>query len=158
MSDGSLSQSEIDALLSGTTDLLGDGGDVGGGGDDPFAALMGGLDGGSTTPSAPTTRTSVKSSKDSMAPVDPNNLELLLDVNMKLTVELGRTKMSIKEILHIGEGAVIELDKLHGEPVDILVNDKVIARGEIIVVNEDFGIRVVEILASKEMWPGFMKK
>lgn len=157
MSDGSLSQSEIDALLSGTTDLLGDGGDAGGGGDDPFAALMGGLDGGGSAPSAPSTRT-IKSSKDSMAPVDPNNLELLLDVNMKLTVELGRTKMSIKEILHIGEGAVIELDKLHGEPVDILVNDKVIARGEIVVVNEDFGIRVTEILASKEMWPGFMKK
>lgn len=156
MGEGSLSQDEIDALLSGTDDLLG-GDDSGGGGDDlDLGAMFGGGGGGESTP-APTT-TKSKRGKDVMSPIDPNNLELLLNVDMKLTVELGRTKMSIKDILNIGEGAVIELDKLHGEPVDILVNDKVIARGEVVVVNEDFGIRVTEILDAKENWPGFIQK
>ena len=74
------------------------------------------------------------------------NINLLMDVNMELTVELGRTKKSIKEILGMGEGTVIELDKLAGEPVDILVNGKLIARGEVVVIDENFGIRVTEII------------
>jgi len=74
------------------------------------------------------------------------NINLLMDVNMELTVELGRTKKSIKEILGMGEGTVIELDKLAGEPVDILVNGKLIARGEVVVIDENFGVRVTEII------------
>ncbi len=159
MSDGSLSQDEIDALLSGTGDVTASGDDSGGGdlGDFDLGALLGGDDsgGGGATP-APSKKS--KKRKDAMAPIDPNNLELLLNVEMKLSVELGRTKMSIKNILDIGEGKVIELDKLHGDPVDILVNDKVIARGEVVVVNEDFGIKVTEFLEPKENWPGFINR
>ena len=65
---------------------------------------------------------------------------------MELTVELGRTKRSIRDILSMGEGTVIELDKLAGEPVDILVNSKLVARGEVVVIDESFGVRVTEII------------
>jgi flagellar motor switch protein FliN/FliY len=75
------------------------------------------------------------------------NINLLMDVTMELTVELGRTKKSIKDILGMGEGTVIELDKLAGEPVDILVNGKLIARGEVVVIDENFGVRVTEIIS-----------
>ena len=69
---------------------------------------------------------------------------------MQMTVELGRTKQSIKEILGIGEGTIIELDKLAGEPVDILVNHKPIAKGEVVVIDENFGVRVTEIISPAE--------
>jgi len=82
--------------------------------------------------------------------ISGTNINLLMDVNMELTVELGRTKKPIKEILGMGEGTVIELDKLAGEPVDILVNGRLIARGEVVVIDESFGVRVTEILDPKD--------
>jgi flagellar motor switch protein FliN/FliY len=69
---------------------------------------------------------------------------------MEMTVELGRTKKLIKEILSMGEGTIIELDKLAGEPVDILVNHKLIAKGEVVVIDENFGVRVTEIVSPQE--------
>ena len=75
------------------------------------------------------------------------NMNLLMDVQMTLTVELGRTKMYIKEILGLGEGSIIELDKLAGEPVDLLVNGKLIAKGEVVVIDENFGVRVTDIVS-----------
>ncbi|MBN2618873.1 MAG: flagellar motor switch protein FliN [Spirochaetales bacterium] len=80
--------------------------------------------------------------------VDSRNIGLLMDVSMELTVELGRTKWQIKDILGIGEGTIIELDKLAGEPVDILVNKNLIARGEVVVIDENFGVRVTEIVSA----------
>ena len=79
-----------------------------------------------------------------------SNIKLLMDVNMELTVELGRTKKSIKDILGMGEGTVIELDKLAGEPVDVLVNGQLIAKGEVVVIDENFGVRVTEIVDPME--------
>jgi flagellar motor switch protein FliN/FliY len=79
-------------------------------------------------------------------PLQPN-MNLLMDVQMTLTVELGRTKMYIKEILGLGEGSIIELDKLAGEPVDLLVNSKLIAKGEVVVIDENFGVRVTDIVS-----------
>lgn len=79
-----------------------------------------------------------------------NNLELLMDVPLQVTVELGRTQKMVKEVLALGPGSVLELDKLAGEPVDILVNEKPIAKGEVVVIDENFGIRVTEILAPKD--------
>jgi flagellar motor switch protein FliN/FliY len=78
------------------------------------------------------------------------NIGLLMDVLMEMTVELGRTKKPIKEILSMGEGTIIELDKLAGEPVDILVNHKLIAKGEVVVIDENFGVRVTEIISPLE--------
>jgi flagellar motor switch protein FliN/FliY len=79
------------------------------------------------------------------------NIEILLDVSMQVTVELGRTKMRIREILGLGDGSIIELQKLAGEPVDILVNGKLIAKGEVVVIDEYFGVRITEIISPSEM-------
>ncbi|MDR3342487.1 MAG: flagellar motor switch protein FliN [Treponema sp.] len=81
---------------------------------------------------------------------EQGNIGLIMDVYMEMTVELGRTKKLIKEILGMGEGTIIELDKLAGEPVDILVNHKLIAKGEVVVIDENFGVRVTEIVSSME--------
>ncbi len=77
---------------------------------------------------------------------EQGNIGLIMDVFMEMTVELGRTRKTIKDILGLGEGTIIELDKLAGEPVDILVNHKPIAKGEVVVIDENFGVRVTEIL------------
>lgn len=77
----------------------------------------------------------------------PENLELLMDIPLQVTVELGRTKRTVQEILELAPGSVVELDKLAGEPVDILVNNKLIAKGEVVVIEENFGVRVTEILS-----------
>ena len=81
---------------------------------------------------------------------EQGNIGLIMDVFMEMTVELGRTKKTIKDILGMGEGTIIELDKLAGEPVDILVNHKQIAKGEVVVIDENFGVRVTEILSPME--------
>ena len=81
---------------------------------------------------------------------EQGNINLIMDVFMEMTVELGRTKKTIKDILGLGEGTIIELDKLAGEPVDILVNHKPIAKGEVVVIDENFGVRVTEILPALE--------
>ncbi len=81
---------------------------------------------------------------------EQGNIGLIMDVHMEMTVELGRTKKMIKEILGMGEGHIIELDKLAGEPVDILVNHKPIAKGEVVVIEENFGVRITEILSPAE--------
>lgn len=70
-----------------------------------------------------------------------------MDIPLKVTVELGRTKKQIKDILDLSPGSILELDKLAGEPVDILVNNKLIAKGEVVVIDENFGVRVTDILS-----------
>jgi len=89
-----------------------------------------------------------------MGTTEQGNIGLIMDVYMEMTVELGRTKKQIKEILGMGEGTIIELDKLAGEPVDILVNHKPIAKGEVVVIDENFGVRVTEILSPIERVTG----
>jgi flagellar motor switch protein FliN/FliY len=76
-----------------------------------------------------------------------NTLDLLLDVQLELSVELGRATMPVRDVLHLGPGSVVELNKLGGEPVDILVNGRPIARGEVVVVDENFGVRITEIIS-----------
>ncbi|WP_041177182.1 flagellar motor switch protein FliN [Brachyspira intermedia] len=80
--------------------------------------------------------------------IPTNNIGLLMDVTINVTVELGRARLSIKEILSLGEGSIIELQKLAGEPVDLLVNGKLIAKGEVVVIDECFGVRVTDIVDS----------
>ncbi|WP_214776854.1 flagellar motor switch phosphatase FliY [Exiguobacterium sp. s22] len=82
--------------------------------------------------------------------VAPANLGLLYDVPLNVTVELGRTKKSVREVLELSQGSIIELDKLAGEPVDIYVNQQRIARGEVVVIEENFGVRVTEIIQPHE--------
>ncbi|MBD8004028.1 flagellar motor switch phosphatase FliY [Bacillus norwichensis] len=80
---------------------------------------------------------------------DTKNLDVLLDIPLQVTVELGRTHKSVKDILEMGSGSIIELDKLAGEPVDILINNRLIAKGEVVVIDESFGVRVTDILSRK---------
>ncbi len=85
--------------------------------------------------------------------LDPHkdrNLQMILDIPLRVTVELGRTKMPVNELLNLGQGSVIELNKLAGEPMEVFVNDKLIARGEAVVVNEKFGVRLTDIISTKE--------
>ena len=81
----------------------------------------------------------------------PRNLNMLFDIPLQVTVELGRTSKLVREILELGPGSIIELDKLAGEPVDIFVNQRLVARGEVVVIDENFGVRVTEIGSKNEL-------
>ena len=80
----------------------------------------------------------------------PSNINMLLDIQLQVAIELGRTEMSIKRILELGPGSIIELDRMAGEPVDLLVNGKIVAKGEVVVVDENFGIRIVSLVSPEE--------
>ena len=80
----------------------------------------------------------------------PRDLEFLLDIPLLVSVELGRTKMMINDLLQLGQGSVVELEKLAGEPMEIFVNGRLIARGEVVVVNEKFGVRLTDIVSPAE--------
>jgi flagellar motor switch protein FliN/FliY len=84
----------------------------------------------------------------------PRNFDLLLDVPLEITVEIGRTKVAIRELLQLGAGSVVELAKLAGEPLDVLVNGKAIARGEAVMVNDKFGVRLTDIISPSERIAG----
>ncbi|HZX47795.1 MAG TPA: flagellar motor switch protein FliN [Nitrospirota bacterium] len=76
-----------------------------------------------------------------------NNLDFILDISLHVSVHVGGTKMLIKDLLQLGQGSIIELNKMAGEPMDVLVNDKLIARGEVVVVNDKFGIRLTDVMS-----------
>jgi flagellar motor switch protein FliN/FliY len=82
---------------------------------------------------------------------DQAPIDLLMDVALDLSVELGRTSIPVRDVLKIAQGSIIELDKLAGEPVDVLVNGKLIARGEVVVVDDNFGVRITEIISRSEL-------
>lgn len=77
------------------------------------------------------------------------NIDLLMDVSMRVTVELGRTRMQLAQILELQHGSVVELDRLAGDPVDVFVNDCMVARGEVVVVDDKFGVRITEMVSPK---------
>jgi len=83
-------------------------------------------------------------------PETPNDIDFILDIPVQLTVELGRTKIAIKNLLQLAQGSVVELDGLAGEPMDVLVNGCLIAQGEVVVVNDKFGIRLTDIITPSE--------
>jgi len=83
-------------------------------------------------------------------PAAANNLDLILDIPVQLNVELGRTKIAIRNLLQLAQGSVVELDGLAGEPMDVLVNGCLIAQGEVVVVNDKFGIRLTDIISPAE--------
>lgn len=105
--------------------------------------------GAATTPAEPAGLTDepfVPAFASAPTPVVPRGLELLHGVDMEVTVELGRTRMTVRDLLALTPGAVLELDRAAGSPADLLVNGRLVARGEVVVVDEDFGLRVTEIL------------
>ncbi len=78
------------------------------------------------------------------------NLDLIMDVNLSLTLEVGRTKISVRNLLALTQGSVVELDKLAGEPLDVLVNGTLVAHGEVVTVNEKFGIRLLDVVSAEK--------
>lgn len=92
----------------------------------------------------------IKAGDDALNKLKVQNLDFILDIPLKVTVELGRTSVVIKDLLQLGQGSVLELNKLAGEPLEILVNGKLIAKGEVVVVNEKFGIRLTDIISPIE--------
>jgi flagellar motor switch protein FliN len=77
----------------------------------------------------------------------PTNIDLLMDVSLRVSVELGRTRMQLAQILELQHGSVIELDRLAGDPVDVFVNDCMVARGEVVIVDDKFGVRITEMIS-----------
>jgi flagellar motor switch protein FliN/FliY len=92
----------------------------------------------------------IKAGDDAINKLKIQNLDFILDIPLKVSVELGRTRVIIKDLLQLGQGSVLELDKLAGEPLEVLVNGKLVARGEVVVVNEKFGIRLTDIISPLE--------
>lgn len=92
----------------------------------------------------------IRAGDDALNKLKVQNLDFILDIPLKVTVELGRTTVIIKDLLQLGQGSVLELDKLAGEPLEILVNGKLVAKGEVVVVNEKFGIRLTDIISPLE--------
>ena len=80
----------------------------------------------------------------------PKNIDFILDIPMKVSIYVGSTKMAIRDLLQLTQGSVIELDKLAGEPMEVMVNNKLVAKGEVVVVNEKFGIRLTDVVSAAE--------
>jgi flagellar motor switch protein FliN/FliY len=81
---------------------------------------------------------------------EPKTLDLILDVTLAVTIEVGRARMTVQDLLQLGQGSVIELEKLAGEPLDVFINGKRVATGEAVIVNEKFGVRLTEIISPEE--------
>ena len=84
----------------------------------------------------------------------PENFDMLLDVPLEVTVEIGRTRLAIRDLLQLGQGSVVELAKLAGEPLDVLINGRPVARGEAVMVNDRFGVRLTDIISPTERIAG----
>ncbi len=153
-SNGLLSQEDLDAAMmeaaeaqaSGTGGLL-DSADI--------PQENEGNDFGSPAPEAAPQTPVNKAEFQQLSPAaagegKPRNIDLLMDVDLPVSIELGRTRMNISDILALSPGSVVELDKLVGEPVDLLVNQKTVARGEVVVVEENFGLRITELISAEE--------
>jgi flagellar motor switch protein FliN len=150
---GELSQEDIDRLMSGAGDDAGKGKDSD---QDQLAEEWArALDAGDDIPEGkPLGRQAEKASFEELHESRPSGhaaeLDFILDIPLEVTVEMGRTKMLINDLLQLGQGSVIELNRLAGEPLDILVNNKLVARGEVVVVGEKFGIRLTDIVSPLE--------
>lgn len=127
-----------------------------GGGEDDWAAALAeqeqagkAMDSTSAAPAPQKAQIFQNLSPDNVQPA-ANNLDLILDIPVQLNVELGRTKIAIRNLLQLAQGSVVELDGLAGQPMDVLVNGCLIAQGEVVVVNDKFGIRLTDIISPAE--------
>jgi flagellar motor switch protein FliN/FliY len=135
MADAPINQTNLDQLMSDDDGLAQDWGDPG-----PAAAPSEGGGPGAFGPPPP----------QLAADGATRPLDFILDIPLEISVELGRTRMIINDLLQLGQGSVVELSKLAGEPLEIFVNGKLVARGEVVVVNEKFGVRVTDIVSPME--------
>ncbi len=123
-------QSDVDSLLA----------DLEGGGDDG--------DGDGSDDESHEEIVAKAAAKAAVSDVGGANIKMILDVPLNVSVELGRTRMLVNDLLQLGQGSVIELDKMAGEPMEILVNDKLVALGEVVVINERFGVRLTDVVSN----------
>lgn len=138
-----LDQADIDAALAAAAAAF----------DEPKAGAPASEEEAATTavmgvpapPAAPILSIFAPISGDEPADENAPNLGIVLDIPLEVSVELGRKRMSIREILDLGSGSIVELDKIAGEPVDLLVNGRLVARGEVVVIEDNFGVRITEI-------------
>ena len=175
MNDPNLSQDEIDALLADVSIDGMSGGepaaapapaaappeddplaglDLGGsqqpaGGDD-ISGLFGGGEPAPAEAPLPHPMESAPQPQFDAGDIPQGNIQVLLDVPLEVVVELGRTELQIKDILNLAQGSVVELDRMAGEPINILVNGKLVARGEVVVIDENFGVRITHIITPME--------
>ncbi len=122
---------------------------------DEWAAAMeeqvgGDADSGDTADQAAVKAVELSELKDESSPVNDAKLDVILDIPVKLTVEVGGTEIAIRNLLQLNQGSVIELDRLAGEPLDVLVNGTLIAHGEVVVVNDHYGIRLTDVISPQE--------
>ncbi|HOF04124.1 MAG TPA: flagellar motor switch protein FliN [Syntrophales bacterium] len=146
-----MEQDEIDALLQGVTSET----DTGKGAKKDEELTWDDVEQEMTmskgpVPKAEVSEVSFQEIKKTDAPKGNMELDFILDIPLNLTVELGRCRMLISELLQLGQGSVVELAKLAGEPMDVFVNNRLIARGEVVVVNEKFGVRLTDIISPAE--------
>ena len=155
-----LEQADIDAVLAATTTADADASLAGSSGSAPSPYdLPAATDGAPAlaeppraTPAALGPERAVWDALDEPsfdAGAEPHNLNLVLDIPLEVSVELGRKRMSIRDILDLGAGSIVELDKIAGEPVDLLVNGRLVARGEVVVIEDNFGVRITEIVGGR---------
>lgn len=142
--DNVLDQNDIDKLMSSDSDLSADWDDSLKEEMEPAEAVP------DESPAAELPSFEPTERDTSGSDLDSKSLDFILDIPLEITVELGKTKMLINDLLQLGQGSVIELTKLAGEPLEILVNNKLVARGEPVVVNEKFGVRLTDIISPIE--------
>ena len=123
---------ELDPLAEDMLKMMKEEGDGDGGGSMVIGGALGGMEPAAGAPGGGI----------------PPNIARLMDVNLSVTVELGRTKQTLEHVLNLGEQSLVELDKQVGDPIDILVNGKIFARGEVVTVSENFGVRITELVTS----------
>jgi flagellar motor switch protein FliN len=143
MTDDALSKEEIDALLADTAENSAE--------EEP--AEIPEYDKDNTSKDKKNASKEITNSSSESEPTSgqqQHNIQLLLDIYMQITVELGKTSKKVKDILGWGEGSIIELEKPSSEPVNILVNKRLVAKGEVVVIDENFGVRITEIVDPRE--------
>ncbi|MFO8155971.1 MAG: flagellar motor switch protein FliN [Pseudomonadota bacterium] len=148
-----LTEDPVDEPPEGFEDLAGGGGDEG---EDPFAGgdtdfgmsdLMGGQGGGDAQPAQMPNLDNEGTGGDANTAV---NLDMIMDIPVTIAMEIGRTQINIRNLLQLNQGSVVELDRFAGEPLDVMVNGTLIAHGEVVVVNEKFGIRLTDVISAQE--------
>jgi flagellar motor switch protein FliN/FliY len=152
---GELSQDDIDRLMGGDADQPGKKGAKESGQDQLAEEWAKALEAGEEIEEGkplgrPAEKPQFEELHETISPAHPAELDFILDIPLEVTVEMGRTRMLINDLLQLGQGSVIELNRLAGEPLDILVNNKLVARGEVVVVGEKFGIRLTDIVSPME--------
>ena len=118
--------------------------------DDDWAAAMNEQASAEAKPAAQPAQILEQLSEGPASGAQPRGFDMIMDIPVSMTVELGRTKISIRNLLQLAHGSVVELDGLAGEPMDVLINGTLIAQGEVVVVNEKFGIRLTDIITPQE--------